>query len=120
MDFSLANLTFNDFKCLHSVKPDKPNDYRDIIALLCTSFNIAEIPIWGYSANTLPKRSKNASLFPLNKNIKNPYVSNSRLHIHETYTSCLKDIELSLPVNLGPLLSMYRDFAKKARIEGGC
>ena len=31
VDFSMANLTFDDRKCIHSVNEDKPNEYRDLL-----------------------------------------------------------------------------------------
>ena len=38
IDFSLANLTFNDDQCLHSTKIEKQNDYRDIVKAISESF----------------------------------------------------------------------------------
>ena len=31
VDFSMANLTFDERKCIHSVNEDKPNEYRDLL-----------------------------------------------------------------------------------------
>lgn len=53
IDFSLANLTFETDTCLHSTRTDKPNDYRDIIKMICESYqNNYNIPVFGYSAKT--------------------------------------------------------------------
>jgi hypothetical protein len=53
MDFSLANLTFSEDQCLHSTKPYKKCDYRDILRSLCESYqNVTNVPIFGYSART--------------------------------------------------------------------
>jgi len=51
MDFSLANLTFSEDQCLHSTKPYKKCDYRDVLRSLCAGYsNAMNIPIFGYSA----------------------------------------------------------------------
>ena len=38
MDFSLANLTFSEDQCLHSTKPYKKCDYRDVLRSLFESY----------------------------------------------------------------------------------
>jgi hypothetical protein len=77
IDFSLANLTFDDNYSIHSVKPDKPNDYRDLLQMLSTAYqNILNLTIFGYGAKT-SEYSPNASpMFPLSRTIRNPFVSN--------------------------------------------
>jgi hypothetical protein len=31
VDFSMANLNFDDRKCIHTVNEDNPNEYRDLL-----------------------------------------------------------------------------------------
>ena len=38
VDYSMANLTFNDSKCIHTLKRDKPNDYRDVLQAISKAF----------------------------------------------------------------------------------
>ena len=38
IDFSLANLTFGNDLSLHSTKPEKQNDYREILDQICDSY----------------------------------------------------------------------------------
>jgi hypothetical protein len=53
LDFSQANLTFSDEQCLHSTKPYKKCDYRDVLRSVCASFaNVTALPVYGYSAKT--------------------------------------------------------------------
>jgi len=116
IDFSLANLTFQADQCLHSSKLDKPNDYRDILQLICDSYsNNLNIPIFGYAAKTSKLAPDQADLFPLSKDLRNPFISNNVEAIDEAYSSCLKDIELSTPIKLNPLLNMIKRLGQIVR-----
>jgi len=56
IDFSLANMTFTDNLSLHSTRPEKQNDYRDLIGMISASYtNVLHIPIFGYGAKTCSK-----------------------------------------------------------------
>ncbi len=103
VDFSMANLTFEDDSCLHSTQSDKPNNYRDIIKMICENYkNNYNIPIFGYAAKTNKLSPNQADLFPLSKDLRNPFISNTMSVIDESYTSCLKNLELATPIKLAP------------------
>eukprot|EP00347_Sterkiella_histriomuscorum_P011703 403371431 len=116
VDFSLANLTFLDDQCLHSTKSDKPNDYKDILKMICESYsNILNIPIFGYSAKTTKNADKAASFFPITQDLRNPFVTNDPELIDESYTKCLKSLELATPINLLPVFSLVKKLGQNVR-----
>lgn len=77
IDFSMANMTFNENLSLHSTKPEKQNDYRDLLNTICYSYsNVLQMPIFGYGAKTISRAATSASLIPLSIDLRNPFVSN--------------------------------------------
>lgn len=73
----MANLTFQENKCLHTTNPTKPNDYRDLIKLICEGYsNIFSIPMFGYGAKTVLRKGESSELFPLSRDLRNPFISN--------------------------------------------
>jgi hypothetical protein len=38
VDFSLANLTFDDRKCIHTVNEDNINEYRDMLTAISKAY----------------------------------------------------------------------------------
>ena len=77
--------------------------------MICDSYqNILNIPIFGYSAKTFKAAQRGASLFPLSRDLKNPFVSNNEQILNEVYTDCLKGLELSTPIHLTPLFNLMK------------
>lgn len=77
IDFSLANLTFEDSTVMHSTNPSKPNDYRSLIRMLSHAYrNILNMPIFGYGSKTNAVAAKTCHLFPLSRSIRNPFTPN--------------------------------------------
>ena len=90
IDFSMGNLTFSDDINLHSTNPDRPNDYRDLIKLIASSYaNVTNLPIFGFGAKTSKYSSKATGLFPLTRSIRNPFTPNDDETLMKTYTDCL-------------------------------
>jgi hypothetical protein len=86
IDFSMANLTFTENKCLHSTNPMKQNDYRDLIKLITKGYsNILNIPMFGYGAKTIFRTGSASNFFPLSRNLLNPFIPNDEDIIDETY-----------------------------------
>lgn len=109
IDFSLGNLTFEDNTVLHSTNPSKPNEYRSLLRMLSHAYrNILNLPIFGYGSKTSPFSSKTCHLFPLSRSIRNPFTPNDENSIDQTYSDCLSTLELSVPVNLTPLMSFFK------------
>jgi len=109
IDFSLANLTFEDNTVLHSTNPTKPNDYRQLLRMLSHAYrNILNLPIFGYGSKTHPFSNKTSHLFPLSRSIRNPFTPNDENSIDQTYSDCLSTLELSVPVNLTPTISFFK------------
>ena len=109
IDFSLGNLTFEDNTVLHSTNPNKPNDYRSLLRMLSHSYrNILNLPIFGYGSKTSTFSNKTSHLFPLSRSIRNPFTPNDESSIDQTYSDCLSTLELSVPVNLTPLMNFFK------------
>jgi Copine len=112
MDFSLANLTFSEDQCLHSTKPYKRCDYRDVLRSLCESYsNIMNIPIYGYSAKASSNSVGISQIFPLSRDLRNPFIFNNPMNVTEQYTDCLKELELGTPINLCSVFAMIKRLA---------
>ena len=109
IDFSLANLTFEDNTVMHSTNPSKPNEYRDLLRMLSHSYrNILNLPILGYGSKTNAVSNKTSHLFPLSRSIRNPFIPNDENSIDQTYSDCLSTLELSVPVNISPLMTFFK------------
>jgi hypothetical protein len=53
IDFSMGNLTFGRDVNLHQIDLSKPNEYRDLIMMIATSYsNCTNLPMFGYGAKT--------------------------------------------------------------------
>ena len=84
------NLTFSDDINLHSTNPDRPNDYRDLIKLIASSYaNVTNLPIFGFGAKTSKYSSKATGMFPITRSIRNPFTPNDDETLMKTYTDCL-------------------------------
>ena len=64
--------------------------------------------MFGYSAKTSKISPNQADLFPLSKDLRNPFISNNHQVIDDAYTDCLKYLELATPIKLYPLFSMVK------------
>lgn len=112
IDYSLSNLTFDDQKCIHSLKKGANNDYLTVIQHITNAYQ----NIWsgmlgfGMGARTIPKKGETSSCFSLTGNIFNPVLPKDKLKEH--YASTLKKVELSLPINYHPVLELVSDYAK--------
>lgn len=90
IDFSMGNLTFSDDINLHSTNPDRPNDYRDLVKLIASSYaNVTNLPIFGFGAKTSKYSTKATGMFPLTRSIRNPFTPNDDETLMKTYTDCL-------------------------------
>ena len=113
IDFSLGNLTFEENSCLHSTNPNKPNDYRDLLQMLAGSYaNILNLPIFGFGAKTSPYSTKTCPMFPLSRSIRNPFTPNHNQTLDQAYSDCLSMLELSVPVNLTPLFTFFKQLGE--------
>jgi hypothetical protein len=109
VDFSMGNITFDSAMNLHSTNPRKPNDYRDLTGMIAQAYgNILNLPIFGYGAKTSKFCSQASPIFPLSRSIRNPFTPNDPDTLMRTYSSCLGDLELSVPVNISPLLLFFK------------
>ena len=110
IDFSLGNLTFeNDNTLMHSTNPNKPNNYRNLLRMISHAYrNVLNLPIFGYGGKTSPFSNKTSHFFPLSRSIRNPFTPNDEHTIDQVYQDCLSTLELSLPVNVTPLVNFMR------------
>ena len=109
IDFSLGNLTFEENTVMHSTNPSKPNDYRSLLRMISHAYrNILNLPIFGYGSKTNTFSTKTCHLFPLSRSIRNPFTPNDENSIDQTYSDCLSTLELSVPVNLTPLMTFFK------------
>jgi hypothetical protein len=70
--------------------------------------NVTNLAIFGYGAKTSSFSQKSSQLFPLSKNIRNPFTPNDDETIEIIYQNCLEVITMALPVNLNPLLQLFK------------
>ena len=66
------------------------------------------MPIFGYGAKTNTFSNKTSTMFPLSRSIRNPFTPNDQGTLEQTYSDCLSTLELSVPVNLNPLVSFFK------------
>ena len=111
IDYSLSNLTFDNQKCIHSLKKGANNDYIKVIEHITNAYKNISSHMLGYGmgARTIPKKGEISNLFALSGDIFNPHFEKNKLFDH--YASTLKRVELSLPVNYQDVLELASEYA---------
>ena len=105
----MGNLTFDEDLSLHNADPRVPNDYRDILKMIANFYsNVTNLPIFGYGAKTIPSQKKSSPMFPLTRNIRNPFTPNFPETIDEIYSNCLNKLEMSVPINMNPIIQFFK------------
>mmetsp|Transcript_23292 Transcript_23292/g.31123 ORF Transcript_23292/g.31123 Transcript_23292/m.31123 type:complete len:133 (+) Transcript_23292:1425-1823(+) len=114
IDFSMANLTFDEAKCLHSINQDKPSVYRNMLQAISKSFKLISPTslFYGFGANSVMKVTEVSDCFVGTGDLLNPIVMTDNLE-HE-YNECLKRVELNLPVKFAGLIRKAVEFAEKS------
>mmetsp|Transcript_29834 Transcript_29834/g.29394 ORF Transcript_29834/g.29394 Transcript_29834/m.29394 type:complete len:311 (-) Transcript_29834:838-1770(-) len=112
IDYSLSNLTFDNQKCIHSLKEGASNDYINVIQHITNAYqNISSHMLaFGMGARTIPKKGDTSNLFALSGDIFNPQIEKDKLF--QNYADTLKRIELSLPVNYHDVLETASGYAR--------
>ena len=77
--------------------------------------NILNIPIFGFGAKTTPYASQASPIFPLSRSLRNPFTPNESNVIDNSYTECLNALELSVPVNVSPIIEFVLSLGKNVR-----
>ena len=70
--------------------------------------NLSHIPVFGFGAKTSRFCKKATPLFPLSRNIRNPFITNDKSSLEEAYYDCLASLEMSIPINLKPMLTSIK------------
>lgn len=100
----MANLTFDERKCIHSVNEDNQNEYRDLIIAVSKAFRqISPTSLfYGFGANSVSKKTEVSDLFVGTGDLLNPIVMTD--HLEQAYYGCLKRVELNLPVHVSKVI----------------
>ena len=114
IDYSMANLTFDERKCVHSVNEDRPNEYRDLLQAISKSFKLISPSslFYGFGANSVTKVTEVSDLFVGTGDLLNPIVMTDNLE--KEYYAALKRVELNLPVKFAKLIEKAIDFADRS------
>lgn len=99
---------------MHSTNPLKPNEYRELLKSIAHSYqNILNLPIFGFGAKTSTFSTKTCPMFPLSRSIRNPFTPNEQSTLDQTYSDCLSMLELSVPVNLSPMVNFFKKICQQ-------
>ena len=114
IDFSMANLTFDEAKCLHVLNQDRTSVYRNLLQAVSKAYKLISPTslFYGFGANSVVKRTEVSDLFVGTGDLLNPIVMTDNLE-HE-YNECLKRVELNLPVKFSSLIKKAVEFAEKS------
>mmetsp|Transcript_10206 Transcript_10206/g.10176 ORF Transcript_10206/g.10176 Transcript_10206/m.10176 type:complete len:128 (-) Transcript_10206:602-985(-) len=117
VDFSLSNLTFDERKCLHTINEDFPNEYRDLITAISKAYKqIAPSTLfYGFGASSVQKKTEVSDLFVGTGDLLNPIVMTD--HLDQAYYTCLKRIELYLPVHISATIAKAIEFAQQSQMH---
>jgi len=112
VDYSLSNLTFDENKCIHTLKEGAPNVYKDVIEALMGGYkNLSSFMMgYGIGAKTIPKWGDASDCFSLTGDIFNPIFTPQSLY--EMYSNSMRKVELSLPVNFNKVLEVATEYAR--------
>lgn len=109
VDFSMGNLTFDEDLSMHNADPKVVNDYRDCLKMIGHFYrNITNLAIFGYGAKTVSTQKKASEMFPLTRNIRNPFTPNTNELIDEVYSSCLQALEMAVPIRLCTIVDWFK------------
>ena len=114
IDFSLANLIFDDRKCIHTNNEDKPNEYRDLLQAISKSYKLISPSalFYGFGANSVKKVTEVSDLFVGTGDLLNPIVMTDNLE--KEYYAAFSRIEVNLPVKFAKLVEKAMDFAERS------
>jgi len=114
VDYSMANLTFDDRKCIHTVNEDRPNEYRDLMQAITKSFKLISPSalFYGFGANSVRQVTEVSDLFVGSGDLLNPVVMTDNLE--REYYAALRRVELNLPVKMASVIEKAIDFSEKA------
>lgn len=115
MDFSLANLTFDEnCYCLHTLKPGAENDYVEVLTLLqeaMSSFSKFSLA-YGFGARTIPGDGNSTDLISMTGDLLNPFLSMKHDNLLRAYSNTLRNVKLALPVNVKAIIKLVCDIAQ--------
>jgi len=114
VDYSMANLTFDERKCIHTVNEDRPNEYRDLMQAITKSFKLISPSslFYGFGANSVRQITEVSDLFVGSGDLLNPVVMTDNLE--REYYAALRRVELNLPVKMASVIEKAIDFSEKA------
>ena len=114
IDFSMANITFDERKCIHSVNEEKMNEYRNLVQAVSKAYKLISPTslFYGFGANPVLKVTEVSDLFVGTGDLLNPIVMTDKLE-HEYY-GCLKRIEINQPVKFSQVIKKSVQFAEKS------
>ena len=115
IDYSMSNLTFDERKCIHSVNEDNPNEYRDLMQCISKAFKTMSPStlFYGFGANSVPHMTEVSDLFSGTGDLLNPIVMTD--HLEQAYYSCLKKVEINLPVHFSKVIEKAVEFAHQSQ-----
>jgi len=61
---------------------------------------LGDLPVFGSGAKTSRFCKKATPLFPMSRNIRNPFITNDKSSLEDAYYDCLASLEMSIPINL--------------------
>lgn len=110
----MANLTFDERKCIHTVNEDRPNEYRDLMQAITKSFKLISPSalFYGFGANSVRSITEVSDLFVGSGDLLNPVVMTDNLE--REYYAALRRVELNLPVKMASVIEKAIDFSEKA------
>lgn len=76
---------------------------------------MTNLAIFGYGAKTSIYCKKSTGMFPLSRNIRNPFIANSKQALDEAYAKCVNSVEMSLPINLNAVLQFFKSIGVHVR-----
>eukprot|EP00347_Sterkiella_histriomuscorum_P022325 403330878 len=116
VDFSLANLTFDENQyCIHTLKEGANNDY--IVALRrigrCFKYFSKFMLSYGFGARTViqPGESNACNLFSMTGDFMDPFVEDDE-ELYNSYVGTIKSVQLALPVCFKDILKLVCDIAQ--------
>jgi hypothetical protein len=71
--------------------------------------------MFGFGAKTSPYSQQTCSIFPLSRSLRNPFIPNDSNVIDQAYTDCLHSLELSVPINVTPMIESILNLGKHIR-----
>ncbi len=82
------------------------NSYQKLISMITSSYAVTNVAVFGFGAKTTQYSKQASNLFPLNRNLQNPFIPNLQADLINCYSQNISKLLMSTPICLTPVIKL--------------